>query len=155
MATENELEALVKSLAQAVEDGLRYFEGPGATPQIVVGEWGPREILGHCLYWHDTTAEGMESVAAGGAPFHIDGPVDEMNARAVARYEGREIPQLIEDARALQERLARAARVLNDLDATVVERPHEGGHLTARQRLEMIARHWRGHITEMESAAGD
>ena len=111
--------------------------------------------MSHCLYWHDTTAEGMESVAAGGEPFHIDGPVDEMNARAVARYEGREIPQLVEDARRLQERLARAARALNDLDATVVERPHEGGHLTARQRLEMIARRWRGHIAEMESAAGD
>jgi len=41
----------------------------------------------------------MESVAAGGEPFHIDGPMDEMDYRAVVCYAGWEIPQLDGDAR--------------------------------------------------------
>ena len=154
MAPETELEDLIESLSQAVRDGLRYFGGPGATSQVVVGEWGPREVLSHCLYWHDSTMQGMESVVRGEEPFHIDAPVDDMNARAVARYEGRDITQLVDEARRLQERLVQAARALNDLDATVMVRPHEGGNLSARQRLEMIAGHWRGHVRELESAAG-
>ena len=152
MATESDLEALIDGVAQAVEAGLRYFEGPGATSTVVVGEWGPREVLSHCVLWHEVTVKGMESVAGGGEPFPADATVDEMNARAVAGLGGRDMSRLADEVRRLQERLVRVARALTDLDAPVVVR-HEGGYLSGRERLEVIARHWRGHVSELESAA--
>ena len=153
MATEDDLEALIDGVANEVEEGLKYFEGPGATSAVVVGEWGPREVLSHCLFWHDWTVQGIESVARGGEPYGVDGSVDEINARAVAGYAGRKIPDLADETRRLQERLAQAARALPALDAIVVVRPSGGGNLSARQRLQVIARHWREHVRELESSS--
>jgi hypothetical protein len=93
MAAGQQIDDLITTLEQSVESGLAYFQGPGGQSKVMIGHWGPREVLCHLVWWHQATAEGMESVAKGGAPYRIDASVDHMNARAVGRLAGRDLNQ--------------------------------------------------------------
>ena len=148
-----ERKALIASLEEAVKEGLDYFRGPGATSQVKIDQWGPREVLSHCLFWHESTARGIESVTAGGRPEVNDLHVDEANARAVSGRAGQGIPELVGEAERLEQRLVRAFQALEDIDATVLVRA-DGTRLSGRQRLETIAHHWREHVVELEAVPG-
>ena len=150
MSTARELDELLSTLEATVEEGLAYFGGPGATSTARVGDWGPREVLCHCLFWHEATAQGIESAISGGSPCILEASTDELNARAVAQHAGEGIPELIAHARDLQERLVQAAWQLPDLDVVVMQRPGTPP-MTARQRLERISRHWQAHIAELQA----
>ena len=152
MALNDELDNLLTGVQGVVDEGLMYFQGPGATSQARVDLWGPHEMLCHFLFWHEVTVLGMESVAAGGEPTKTDAPVDELNANVVSGRSGQGFSQLIQEARQLQERLEQASQALTDLDAVVTVR-FDGTQLTARQRLETIAHHWREHLDQLQAAA--
>lgn len=153
MTTDQKIDGLIASVEEAVKAGLAYFEGPRANSSVKMDIWSPREVLCHLIYWHQATAEGMESVTDGGGPLKIYASTDEMNARAVGRMAGVTMQRLIEDARRLQTRLIAAARVIPDLEATVLDRDEEGKQ-SARQRLGIIAHHWNEHLRELERKAG-
>src|SRR5262249_62000612 len=93
MAAGQQMDDLITTLEQSVASGLAYFKGPGGQSKVMIGHWGPREVLCHLVWWHQATVEGMESVAKGGAPYRIDASVDHMNARAVGRLAGRDLNQ--------------------------------------------------------------
>ena len=150
MSTMQELDGLLSTLNTAVEEALAYFEGPGATSTARVGDWGPREVLCHFLFWHEATAEGMESASGGGGPRIMAAAVDDLNAQAVAQHAEQGIPQLTAHARILQERVAQAARQLPNLDVVVMQRA-DGSSQTARDRLDRIPRHWQAHIAELQA----
>lgn len=82
MAAGQQIEGLIAAVAQSVESGLAYFQGPGSQVGVKIGHWEPCEVLCHLLWWHQVTVEGVESVASGGAPYRIYASVDEMNALA-------------------------------------------------------------------------
>ena len=149
MSTAQELDEMLSTLETIVNEALAYFEGPGATSTARVGDWGPREVLCHFLFWHEATAQGIESAISGG-PLVLDAPVDELNDQAVAQHAGEEMPQLVARARELQEQLVRAARRLSNLDVVVMQRPNNPP-MTARQRLDRIAQHWQAHIAELQA----
>ena len=71
MAAGQQIDGLITALEQSVDAGLAYFQGPGSQSKVKIGRWEPREVLCHLVWWHQATAEGMESVAAGGAPYRI------------------------------------------------------------------------------------
>ena len=102
MANAPEVENLIAAIEKAVEDGLGYFEGPGAASQVRVDQWGVRDVLSHFAFWHAGTAQGMESVAAGGKPFPVEASVDDTNAREISSRDGYDFPQLIQEIRGLQ-----------------------------------------------------
>ena len=150
MAADRDLEPLIAGVETVVEEALSYFQGPGATSQVRVGEWGAREVLCHFLFWHEATAQGMESVAGGGEPFQVEATTDEMNARAIADQAGKGLPELIREAQRIEARLVKGARALADLGETVLVRS-DGRGLSGRQRLELIADHWREHLSELQA----
>jgi hypothetical protein len=150
MAANQQIEELLTTLEQNVEAGLAYFQGPGGQAKVKIGRWGPREVLCHLVWWHQATAEGMESVLSGGDPYRIYASVDEMNARAVGRLAGRNIAQLAELVRQFQARLVQAARALPDAQATVLMLG-DGSGRSVRQRLETIAHHWDEHVKELQA----
>jgi len=150
MAAGQQIDDLIATLERSVESGLAYFEGPGGQSKVMMGHWGPREVLCHLIWWHQATAEGMESVAAGGAPYRIYASVDEMNARAVGRLAGRDVNQLVDLARQWQARLVKAVRALPDPNATVLVLG-DGSGRSVQQRLETIAHHWNEHVTELQA----
>ena len=157
MATGQQIDALLTTLEQNVESGLAYFQGPGGQAKVMIGHWGPREVLCHLVWWHQATVEGMESVAAGGAPYRVYASVDQMNARAVGRMAGKDINQadtygasLVDSARQLQARLMKAARALPDPNATVLIMG-DGSGRSVQQRLETVAHHWNEHVKELQA----
>jgi len=157
MAAGQQIDDLIATLEQSVESGLAYFQGPGGQSKVMIGRWGPREVLCHLVWWHQATVEGMESVAKGGAPYCIYASVDQMNARAVGRMAGRDVNQsgtygvsLVDLARQWQERLVQAVRTISDLNTTVLVMG-DGSKRSVQQRLETIAHHWNEHVTELQA----
>ena len=139
------VEELIISVEQAVSQGLAYFSGVdyGSQPGA---EW----VLRHMLFWHRASAEGMESVLAGGEPFRIPGTVDEMNARADADTAALTTVELVAALRDLQARMVAAVRKFDDPEVTVVVL-HDGTERPASQRLRMTAFHWKGHLEELNA----
>jgi len=157
MAAGPQINDLIAALERSVEAGLAYFQGPGGQSKVLIGHWGPREVLCHLVWWHQATVEGMESVAKGGAPYRIYASVDEMNARAVGRLAGRDLNQagtygesLVDLARQWQERLVKAARALPDPNTTVLIMG-DGSGRSVQQRLETIAQRWNELVRELQA----
>jgi hypothetical protein len=157
MAAGQQIDDLIATLERSVEAGLAYFQGPGGQSKVMIGHWGPREVLCHLVWWHQATVEGMESVAKGGAPYRIDASVDHMNARAVGRLAGRDLNQpttygvsLVDLARQWQARLVQAARTIPDPN-TIILVMGDGSGRSVQQRLETIARHWSERVNELQA----
>ena len=151
MTQPSELETLLADLDSAVNTVLAYFEGPGQSSNVRIGDWGAWEVLAHFLYWHEATTNGMESVARGDGPMNVTIETDSMNAESVRLHQGESFALLAREARRLQAALTDAARILGDLDTVILERPERSA--TARQRLEHLASHWQGHVAALEGAA--
>ena len=157
MAAGQQIDDLIATLERSVEAGLAYFQGPGGQSKVMIGHWGPREVLCHLVWWHQATVEGMESVAKGGAPYRIDASVDHMNARAVGRLAGRDLNQpttygvsLVDLARQWQARLVQVARTIQDPN-TIILVMGDGSGRSVQQRLETIAQHWNEHVKELQA----
>jgi hypothetical protein len=150
MEMRQQMERLIAALERSVTDGLAYFQGSGGQARVKVGHWGPREVLCHLVWWHQATAEGMESVLSGGTPYRIYASVDEMNARAVGRLAGKNIDQLADLVSQFQARLVKAARALPDAQATVLVLG-DGSGRSVHQRLETMASHWDEHVKELQA----
>ncbi|MGE3536453.1 MAG: DinB family protein [Candidatus Tectimicrobiota bacterium] len=150
MPASPQIEERLTTLAQSVTVGLAYFEGPGGQSTARIGRWSPREVLCHLLWWHQVTVEGLESVAAGGAPYRIYASVDEMNARAVARLAGRSMEQLADMTRQWQERLLTAARAVADPN-TAIMILSDGNGRSLQQRLDNIILEWNTHVKEWQA----
>jgi hypothetical protein len=150
MGANQRLESQITTLEHSVEAGLAYFQELEEQGKIKVAKWGPREVLCQLVWWHQATAEGMESVLSGGAPYRIYASVDEMNARAVGRLSGKTIGQLAELVRQFQARLGKAARELPDQQAIVLILG-DGSERSAQQRLETIAQHWNERVKELQA----
>lgn len=151
MTTHEQVDRLLAALDKTVEDVLAYFAGAGAISKARVGEWGAWEVLCHFVFWHEATIAGMESVARGGAPYRLDADADALNARELAKRQGKSFLELTARLRELQAQLSRAARSLPDLDAAVIVRAN-GSTLSGRERLEIMQRHWNQHAVELQAA---
>jgi hypothetical protein len=150
MAAEQSIDDLIAALEQSVEDGLAHFRRLEAESKIEMGKKGPRETLCHLVWWHQVSAEGMESVASGGAPYRIYASTDEMNARAVGRAAGQTVAQMADRVQQWQTRLVAAARALPDPQAAVFVHAN-GSQDTALQRLETMIQRWHVCIEELQA----
>jgi hypothetical protein len=153
MSTGNSRDELIAALESSVRDTLAYFEGPGLGNPARIDRWGSWEVLAHFPYWHYATTWGIESAATGGPPWLLSGTADQINDACLALHAGERFDDLSTQLRLAQTRLLRAARQAEDLDAPAFRRP-DGQMVTVRQRLETIARHWRGHLDALVQADG-
>jgi hypothetical protein len=142
---------LIATLESTVADTLAYFESEGRTSKARVDRWGAWEVLAHFPYWHEATAWGIASASLGGPPWQLSAGADETNDACLALYAGESYDDLVRLLRDAQARLVRAARNAKDLDAPAFRRP-DGQTVSVRGRLEMIARHWRGHLEALRQA---
>ena len=151
MTGTSNVKSLLIELQNTVDEALTYFQGPGASSNARIGEWGSWEVLAHFLFWHEMTAAGIESVLAGAGPVTITGETDTTNANSVDALKGKSFLELGAEARRLQKRLDAEVRKMTDVDAVVMIRPEAPGGQTARQRLERLVRHWNGHTEELKA----
>ena len=150
MATDANVEGLIAEVKQVVARGIAYVQA-NAESEVKIDIWTPRETLCHLIYWHRAMTEGMESVAAGGAPHRVYASPDEMNARSVGRKSGWSVAFLVEEMEELQERLVSAVRALPDAESVAIVFP-DGSEDSATQCLRGISAHWADHLAEMAEA---
>jgi hypothetical protein len=151
VTTDAERERLVTDLDAAVNEVLAYFEGPGQQTAARIDRWGAWEIFGHFLYWHDATAWGIASATGGGPPWSLSAGADQINDVVLDLHGGESFADVARQLREAHGRLLKAARAATNLDAVAV-RTLDGREMTVRQRLETIARHWRGHMQALKEA---
>jgi hypothetical protein len=144
-------DALIQNLDGAVREVLAYFEGPGRTSTAKVDRWQARDVLQHFLYFHDATAWGIQSAAIGGPLWPVPGDSDIVNefCRRLRAHESYD--DLLAQIHLAHGRLMHAARNAPDLDKPCFSRAN-GETLTGAQRLELLAKHWREHVHELQAA---
>jgi hypothetical protein len=145
-------DALVNGLDEAVREVLAYFEGSGRTTSATVDRWQARDVLQHFIYFHDATAWGIQSAALGGPPWPVPADSDTVNEACRRLHEHESFDELLTQLRQAHARLLGAARRAPDLDKPCLQRS-TGEVLTGRQRLELLARHWAEHVSELQAAA--
>ena len=143
--------SLIQNLDQAVNEVLAYFAGPGRTSAARVDRWQVRDVLQHFIYFHDATAWGIESASMGGPVWPLPADADTINEVCRRLHEHESLDDLLAQLRLAHARLAAAARRAPDLDRPCFRRA--GGEvMTGRQRLELLAHHWREHVAELQAA---
>ena len=144
--------ALIRGLDEAVREVLAYFEGPGRTSTAKVDKWQARDVLQHFIYFHDATAWGIQSVAIGGPMWPVPGDSDIVNEVCRRLHADESFDELLVQVRLSHGRLMKAAHDAPDLDRPCFRRAN-GEALTGAQRLELLAKHWREHVHELQTAA--
>ena len=144
-------DALIKGLDQAVQEVLGYFEGAGRTSTARVDRWQARDVLQHFIYFHDATAWGIQSAALGGPLWPVPGDSDIVNEVCRRLHADESFDQLLMQVRLAHGRLMKAAHDAPDLDVPCFKRVN-GETLTGAQRLELLAKHWREHVHELQTA---
>jgi hypothetical protein len=144
-------EPLIQNLDRAVNDVLTYFAGPGRTSAARVDRWQGRDVLQHFLYFHDATAWGIQSAATGGPLWLLPADADTINEICRRLHEHESFDELLVQLRLSHARLIAAARRAPDLDRPCFRRA-SGEVMTGRQRLELLAHHWREHVAELQAA---
>ena len=149
MTETQSIDDLIAALDEQVGTGLTHLRQLEAEGKIIMGAYGPRETLCQLVWWCETTADGMESVAAGGAPVRIYASAGEMDARAVGRLTGRTVAQLADQMEQAQARLRATARSLTDPSVSIF---HHGDGRTdsAQQCLEELSRRWQACLAELQ-----
>lgn len=144
-------ESLIQNLDRAVNEVLAYFAGPGRTSAARVDRWQGRDVLQHFLYFHDATAWGIESATMGGPVWPLPADADTINEVCRRLHEHESLDDLLDQLRLAHARLAAAARRSPDLDRPCFRRTN-GEVMTGRQRLTLLAHHWREHVAELQAA---
>jgi hypothetical protein len=146
-------EALLENLDRAVQETLTYFAGPGRTATPPSDQWGSWQVLAHFPYWHAATAWGIASATRGGPPWQLSGSADEINAAALAVLASDRYDDVLQQLELAQRRLQSVALAASNLDAPAF-RMGDGRIVSIGQRLETIARHWRGHVAALQGSGG-
>ena len=149
--TAGKADALIQDLDAAVREVLGYFEGAGRTSTAKVDRWQARDVLQHFLYFHDATAWGIQSAAIGGPVWPVPGDSDIVNEVCRRLHAHESYDDLLAQIRLSHGRLLQAARSAPDLDKACFRRAN-GDTLTGAQRLELLAKHWREHVAELQAA---
>ena len=144
-------DALIKGLDEAVREVLAYFAGAGRTSTAKVDQWQARDVLQHFIYFHDATAWGIQSAALGGPLWPVPGDSDIVNEVCRRLHAHESYDDLLTQIRLAHGRLMEAARSSPDLDTPCFKRAN-GETLTGAQRLDLLAKHWREHVHELQAA---
>jgi hypothetical protein len=144
-------ETLIADLDRAATEVLGYFAGAGRTTTARVDRWQSRDVLQHFLYFHQATAWGIESATLGGPPWPLPADADTINEVCRRLHEHETFDELLVQLRLAHARLIAAARRSPDIDRPCFKRPN-GELVTVRQRLEVLAKHWREHVQELQAA---
>jgi hypothetical protein len=143
--------ALLAELDRAVQEALAYFAGPGRGSTARVDQWQARDVLMHFLYFHDATAWGLQSVALGGPPWPVPADTDLVNEVCRRLHAHESLDELLAQLRQAHARLTRAVGAAVDLDQACFRRA-SGETMSGRQRLQLLVRHWAGHLRELQEA---
>lgn len=141
-------EGQVGELRATVESFCRFIEN---LPEdaLTEREWGPKEVLAHILFSHESYVAQVEALLAGEPFTPPRGRFSDLNARAVAASRGVPVAELVRRLREANERLCRTCE---EQDArTVVLEIKQGSKLWPLPQLMSRAEaHIRNHQRQLE-----
>lgn len=143
--------AAVDALQEAVDEFARRYES--LPPQrLTGGGWGPREVLCHLVYWHETYVAVLHAMSHHDAPALKDGVFREFNQLAVQELGGVPAGVLLTRLEVAQRRLA-----VELLRLSPAARIRIKTGSMARGPVEFTRRiegHFRGHFADLRKAGG-
>ena len=146
----NKIEILMDTVNQSVQRGITYFEKEGASSNVRIGLWEPREVLAHLVFWHEFVADALNANSSNSGPVRIHAPIDEMNARAIGRAANRSIQSMLVDIRNSNNRLNESAKQTSNPSDIIIIFP-DGNEESVQQILEsFVSKHWDAHISELK-----
>lgn len=98
------MNAALAKLRQTVESFISYILSL-PPEQLAPAAWGPREVLVHLVFWHETFVSTIQALLDRREPNLPRGTFAELNAAAIRANAAVPIPDLIERFRAAQARL--------------------------------------------------
>ncbi len=133
-------------LAATVDDVARELER-GPLPPLTGGEWGPREILCHLVYWHEWYADVARSINAGEPVSPKVGAFPEFNRRSVVELGSAPAAELLGRLRHAQRSLDAELLVMSPhARITIKAGANSRGPNLFADRVEA---HFRGHLHDI------
>ncbi len=137
-----------EKLKNTVEAFCRFIEALSPS-ELTEGAWGPREVLVHLIFWHESHVEQTEALLTGSPFTPPAGCFADLNARAIAAAQGIPVNELLRRFRAADVRLRALCRQVDP--ATVVllikrgATPRTLAHLVREEEA-----HIRNHLKRLE-----
>ncbi|WP_324716669.1 DinB family protein [Carboxydochorda subterranea] len=121
------------------------------------GEWGPREVLVHLVFWHETHAATIGALLRGEEPALPVGTFAQLNARAVRANADQPITRLIERLEAAQRELERLVVAAGGRDLPGIRTKAGAKPRDLRAALLRMEAHVRHHERKLarETAGGN
>jgi hypothetical protein len=135
-------------LKTTVEGFCRFVEGlPKAAG--IEQDWGPKEVLAHLVFWHESYVAQIEALLVG-APFELpQGRFSDLNAQAAAANHDVPIAKLVRRFRAADKRL-RALCAAHDPAAIVLEIKQGSKRWRLVDLVPAVEAHVRNHHRQLE-----
>lgn len=141
----------VEDLQAAVDEFVRRY-GALDGPELTGGEWGPREVLCHLVYWHETYVTILRALNNHEAPPLKTGVFREINDLAVVELGHVPADVLVNRLETAQRRLGiELLRLSPAVRIRIKSGSMARGPVEFARRLEG---HVRGHFADLRKAGG-
>ncbi len=133
-------------LSESVEAFACALESISETP-LTGGEWGPREMLCHIVFWHETYARIAHAINTGQDPMPLVGTFPEFNRQSVLELGQVPVTVLVARLRRAQRRFAGELLTMSPSSRITIKVGARG-----RGPLEFVLKtdaHIRGHLDEV------
>jgi hypothetical protein len=136
-------------LDAVVGDFLAFFEGGKDYSRVIYTDWTAKDVLGHVLMWHESFARNVEDIVGDRKPNPLKGSLAEVNERGVSEMKSYTIEELQSRMREAQKSIRK-----NIFSEKVGLIPYKKGSrdYTGEEHLEVVQRHIKGHLADLESA---
>jgi hypothetical protein len=137
-------------LHTSVDALCRFIES--LPPSALVDQpWGPKEVLAHLVYWHETYVTQLQAILTGRPYLLPEGRFRDINARAVEQGHHRSVAQQVARLRAADRRLTTLARDPSAATAVMVTK-QEATPRRLPGFLDRVDGHIRGHLHALRHA---
>jgi len=143
---------LLREIDTDLDGIVRWFDTVLYPESVPVGEWHAKDVLGHLVYWHRSSANAVTSVAEGHGPTQQTDTVDALNAQVRLATGPIPVRELTVALSLSQKKLAAAARRVNAPEAVVRVRL-DGRERRLAELLRVTRDHLRQHLAELREAS--
>jgi hypothetical protein len=128
---------------------LTFFEGGRDYSKVVYTDWTAKDVLSHVLMWHASFARNVEDIVGDRKPSPLKGSLAEVNEKGVSAMKSYTIEELQSRMREAQKSIRK-----NIFSEKVGLIPYKKGSrdYTGEEHLEVVQRHIKGHLADLESA---
>jgi hypothetical protein len=115
---------------------------------LIDQEWGPREVLSHLVYYHESYAAQIQAILSGNSFEPPKGRFRDLNAQAVSAFRGIPITELTARLREADQHIRTLIRERNPREISFQIKKNSK-HWTLAELIPAIESHIRNHQKEL------